>query len=117
LEIAFQREDRALGNELRHPDAACIGKRHWDIGVAQDQALDMRKVLAEIKGQPSHAALKQLQHSLHSAIAPPRQVTGFGEDCIAGQERRRHLGKLTRDPGMVLVQTVNQGDQWSRIDE
>jgi hypothetical protein len=92
--IAVRREHDAVGMKLAHSDQTSISERHWDTGIAHNQASDGRDFIVKIERCFHRASFDEFERWIAASEKSAQQETGFSQHRFAGQQRRREPADL-----------------------
>lgn len=90
-EIAIRGPDLGFGQDFRHADQAGIGEIHGGIRIFIEKFPDCHSLLLEIERGADQSIPMPEGEGFAGGWDFPEQVHGFGNHCLAGDER---WGKL-----------------------
>ena len=116
-EVAVQGEDHASRVLFGQADEARISQGHGHVMVLHHHPPDRAGFIGQPKRHIEDAAIDQRDHRfLRSGGKTMREKTCLGNDCFAGEERGSDPGPLFPRPAVMRVAGVEEGNQWTRIE-
>jgi hypothetical protein len=116
-EIGIERQHGMLIVNFGHPHDTRIGERHWPISVFLMQFAKGRSVLIDAERDPERTIFKKSEQSILSAGKPGEQMHRFRQNRLTHEQWRLQFIDPFEDPGMMLLCSVEKGDQWPRIND
>jgi hypothetical protein len=114
-EMPVCRQDFAILREFRHPDQAGICNAHGKIFILSQQTPHIRPMVACQKIDLYHFALDGFKKGISGQPITMQQKGRLRHDGLTGQHGLMDLIKLLRCPLMVLIGSVEKGNEGSCI--
>ena len=102
-EVAVQRKHDTVVHQFGHPHQACVSKRHRYVGVSLHRFDHAMNIVASRNTDLKRLSLNELQQRSLTDVGRFQQEPGFGNDCLASQQRCGQLRNLILGPAMPLV--------------
>ncbi|MCU0242225.1 MAG: hypothetical protein MUF51_07360, partial [Vicinamibacteria bacterium] len=111
FEIPIQREDQRVRTRFGHEDQARIGQGNLLIGIAREKSLELANVLLRLELQLDQSALEQVEHGGRTLRKCAHQKDRFGQNRVAGDERRLESPHHFCRPSMLSIVAIQECNQ------
>src|SRR6185437_5275116 len=116
-EVTIQCDNRTVAIELGHPNETGVRKRHWNAREFMHQCAERIELRAHLKVDSQNVVGKELEHRIRPMREPSEQKTGFRDDGFTGEDRCLYRVKHRTNPCVVIVSSIEQGNDGAGIDE